>query len=74
MLRDALQLVRGRPLSDVALEQWAAPEVTRIEERVLAANESRLEADLELGRHAELVQELERSSTPIRTANIRSSF
>ena len=67
MLRDALQLVRGRPLSDVALEQWAAPEVTRIEERVLAANELRLEADLELGRHAKLVQELERSSTPIRT-------
>jgi DNA-binding SARP family transcriptional activator/streptogramin lyase len=58
-LREASQLVRGRPLSDVALEPWAAPEVARIEERILTANELRIESDLELGRHAELVQELE---------------
>ena len=58
-LGEALLLVRGRPLSDVALEPWAAPEVARIEERILTAHEHRIESDLELGRHAELVQELE---------------
>jgi DNA-binding SARP family transcriptional activator/antitoxin (DNA-binding transcriptional repressor) of toxin-antitoxin stability system len=58
-LRKALALVRGRPLADVALEPWAAPEVDRLEERILAAKESRIAADLELGRHAEVVPELE---------------
>lgn len=58
-LREALQLVRGRPLADVALEPWAAPEVARIEERVLAATEARIGADLTVGRHADVVPELE---------------
>ncbi|MDX6617835.1 MAG: hypothetical protein QOK36_221, partial [Gaiellales bacterium] len=58
-LRDALQLVRGRPLADVEFEPWAAPEAARIEERILDATEARIEADLALGRHAELVNELE---------------
>ena len=39
---DALQLVRGRPLADVALEPWAAPEVDRLEEKILAATEARI--------------------------------
>jgi DNA-binding SARP family transcriptional activator len=56
---DALQLVRGRPLADVALEPWAAPAVGRLEERILAAREGRIEGELELGRHAQLVPELE---------------
>src|SRR5262245_18884940 len=49
-LREALALVRGRPLADVALEPWAAPEIGRIEERILAATEARIEADAGLGR------------------------
>ena len=58
-LREALALVRGRPLADVALEPWAAPEIDRLEERILAAKELRISADLELGRHAEVAPELE---------------
>jgi DNA-binding SARP family transcriptional activator len=58
-LRDALALVRGQPLAGLALEPWAAPEVARLEDRVLAATEARMEAELALGRHAELVPELE---------------
>ena len=56
---DALQLVRGRPLADVALEPWAAPEVDRLEEKILAATEARIESDLERGQHKHLVPELE---------------
>ena len=56
---DALQLVRGRPLADVALEPWAAPEVDRLEEKILAATEARIEPDLERGQHKHLVPELE---------------
>jgi DNA-binding SARP family transcriptional activator len=59
-LREGLALVRGRPLADVALEPWAAPEIDRLEERILAATEARIEADLEFGRHGDLVPELER--------------
>ena len=56
---EALQLVRGRPLADVALEPWAAPEVDRLEEKILAATEARIESDLERGQHKHLVPELE---------------
>ena len=56
---EALALVRGRPLADLALEPWAAPEVAQIEERILAAHEARIRAELEQGHHAELVAELE---------------
>ena len=58
-LRLALELVRGPPLADVAFEPWKAPEVARIEERVTGATEARIEADLALGRHAEVIAELE---------------
>jgi DNA-binding SARP family transcriptional activator len=60
LLQDALALVRGRPLEDVSLEPWAAAEVTRLEERILAATEARIDADLALGRYRELIPELER--------------
>lgn len=56
---EALQLVRGRPLADLALEPWAAPEIARLEERILVATELRIEADFELGRHSDVVPELE---------------
>ena len=55
---EALRLVRGRPLADVALEPWAAPEVDRLE-KILAASEARIESDLERGQHKHLVPELE---------------
>jgi DNA-binding SARP family transcriptional activator/streptogramin lyase len=59
VLRAALGLWRGPPLSDVAFEPFAQGEVARLEELRLAALEERIEADLALGRHAELVPELE---------------
>jgi DNA-binding SARP family transcriptional activator/streptogramin lyase len=58
-LRAALGLWRGPPLSDVAFEPFAQAEIARLEELRLAALEERIEADLVLGRHAELVPELE---------------
>ncbi len=58
-LRAALALWRGPPLSDFASEPFAQDEIARLEELRLAAQEERIEADLALGRHAELVPELE---------------
>jgi DNA-binding SARP family transcriptional activator len=57
--RDALALWRGSPLADLALESWAQTDIARLEERRLGAVEERIEADLALGRHHELVAELE---------------
>jgi DNA-binding SARP family transcriptional activator len=59
LLREALSLWRGQPLADLAYETFAANEIGRLEELRLAALEERIEADLEAGRHAELVGELE---------------
>ena len=59
-LRDALALWRGEPLADVAYETFAQPEIARLDELRVAALEDRVEADLALGRHRELVAELER--------------
>jgi DNA-binding SARP family transcriptional activator/streptogramin lyase len=58
-LRDALGLWRGPPLADVASEPFAQGEIARLEELRLAALEERIEADLAVGRAAELVPELE---------------
>ena len=59
LLGDALALWRGPALADLAAESFLQAEILRLEELRLAALERRLEADLELGRHAELVAELE---------------
>jgi DNA-binding SARP family transcriptional activator len=59
LLRDALGLWRGPALADVAHEPFAQAESLRLEELRLAALERRVEADLALGRHGELVGELE---------------
>jgi DNA-binding SARP family transcriptional activator/streptogramin lyase len=59
VLRAALALWRGPPLSDFASEPFSQGEIARLEELRLAALEERIEADLVLGRHAELVSELE---------------
>jgi DNA-binding SARP family transcriptional activator len=59
LLRESLALWRGSPLADVAFEPFAEAEIARLEERRLVAVEDRIEADLALGRHADLVGELE---------------
>lgn len=58
-LREALELWRGPPLADLTFESFAQAEIRRLEELRLAAIEERIEADLELGDHAELVGELQ---------------
>ena len=58
-LRDGLALWRGAPLSDFTYERFARDEISRLEELHVAAVEERIEADLALGRHGELVPELE---------------
>jgi DNA-binding SARP family transcriptional activator len=59
MLRDALDLWRGPPLADFAYEAFAQEEIAQLEELRLVGLEERVDADLALGRHAELVGELE---------------
>jgi DNA-binding SARP family transcriptional activator len=58
-LRDALALWRGPALADFLYEPFAQAEIARLEELRLVALEERIDADLELGRHVELVSELE---------------
>ena len=58
-LRAALGLWRGPPLADFAYEPFAQSEIRRLEELRLSTLEERIDADLECGRHAELVGELE---------------
>jgi DNA-binding SARP family transcriptional activator len=58
-LAEGLALWRGRPLSDLDSAPFARAEGLRLEELRLAALEERIEADLALGRHADLVSELE---------------
>ena len=58
-LRDALSTWRGAALVDFAYESFAQAAITRLEEIRLAAVELRIDADLQLGRHDELVGELE---------------
>ena len=59
-MREALALWRGEPFADVAFESFAQPEIARLQELRLSAIEDRVEADLAIGRHHELVPELER--------------
>jgi predicted ATPase/DNA-binding SARP family transcriptional activator len=58
VLRDALGLWRGPALSDVADAPFAGPAAARLDGLRLSALEDRIAADLELGRHAALVDEL----------------
>ena len=58
-LRDALALWRGTPLSDLGETPFAAAERGRLEALHLAALEDRIAAELAIGRHAELIPELE---------------
>jgi DNA-binding SARP family transcriptional activator/DNA-binding beta-propeller fold protein YncE len=58
LLREGLALWRGAPLAELG-DSFARAERARLEEQRLAALEQRIEAELALGRHAELVPELE---------------
>ena len=58
-LREALALWRGGALADLAYEPFAQVAIARFEELRLAAVEKRIDADLALGRHADVVGELE---------------
>jgi DNA-binding SARP family transcriptional activator len=58
-LRQALGLWRGPPLADFASEPFARAPMLRLEELRVTALEDRIEADLALGRHAELIAELQ---------------
>jgi DNA-binding SARP family transcriptional activator len=57
--RDALALFRGPPLADFTYESWAQMEIGRLVELRTTCLEERIEADLRLGRHGELVGEIE---------------
>jgi class 3 adenylate cyclase/WD40 repeat protein len=58
-LRAALALWRGRPYADVADVPGLGDEIRRLESLRVEAVESRIDADLALGRHAVLIGELE---------------
>jgi DNA-binding SARP family transcriptional activator len=58
LLRDALAVWHGAPLSGSAYDDFARGEIDRLEEMRLATLEDRIAADLALGRHAETIAEL----------------
>jgi DNA-binding SARP family transcriptional activator/ABC-type transport system substrate-binding protein len=57
--REALALWRGKALADVADEPFAAGEIRQLDEQRVHAHELAIEADLEAGRHADVIGELE---------------
>jgi DNA-binding SARP family transcriptional activator/class 3 adenylate cyclase len=59
LLREALGHWRGPPLAEFRFEAFAQNEIARLDELRLAALEARVEADLEAGRHADVIGELE---------------
>jgi DNA-binding SARP family transcriptional activator/tetratricopeptide (TPR) repeat protein len=58
-LREALALWRGPALADFVYEPFAQTQIARFEELRTVVVEERIEADLGLGRHVELVSELD---------------
>jgi len=68
VLREALELWRGRALDDAPASALVTAEADRLEESRLSALELRIEADLGCGLHAQLVPELRRllSDHPLR--------
>jgi DNA-binding SARP family transcriptional activator len=58
LLHDALALWRGEPLTDVGSDALRREEAGRLAETRARAIERRVEADLRLGRHLELIGEL----------------
>ena len=58
-LRTALAGWRGHPYSDIEPSPFLTAEITRLQELRLTALQARIDADLELGRHRDLVGELQ---------------
>ncbi|MGH2704236.1 MAG: BTAD domain-containing putative transcriptional regulator [Actinomycetota bacterium] len=58
-LATALRLWGGPPLADFTYEPFAQRAITALDELRLAAVEDRIDADLALGRHGEVVAEIE---------------
>jgi predicted ATPase/DNA-binding SARP family transcriptional activator len=58
LLREALDLWRGPPLADFTYERFAGERIRRLEKERLEVLELRIELDLALGRHSEVVREL----------------
>jgi DNA-binding SARP family transcriptional activator len=58
-LEEALSLWRGRPLGELVCEPFAQREIARLDEFRVDALERLIEAKLELGRHDEVVGQLE---------------
>jgi DNA-binding SARP family transcriptional activator len=58
-LEQALALWRGAPLDDLAYEPFAQTEIARLEDLRVAAIEHAIEAKLALGRHGEVIAQLE---------------
>ena len=59
LLREAMSLWRGPALADLSQFDFAQSEIRRLDQLRLAAVEDRIDADLAVGRSAELVAELE---------------
>jgi DNA-binding SARP family transcriptional activator len=57
-LREALDLWRGPPLADLTYESFASADIERLSEERLGVLEERVDSDLDLGRHAQVVPEL----------------
>jgi len=68
ILREALDMWRGTPYENFALDDFARIEITRLEELKLEAAEAAIDADLRRGLSGELVGELEmlHQSNPFR--------
>jgi len=58
-LRKALSLWRGPVLADFVYEPFAQTDIARLEDLRTAARESLVDAELELGQHAELLPQIE---------------
>jgi DNA-binding SARP family transcriptional activator len=73
VLRTALGLWRGPALADFLYEPFAQTEIARLEELRLVALEARIDAELALGRHLDLIGELETlvETQPLRERPLR---
>ena len=58
-LNEALALWSGDAFDEFAGEEWASPSAIRLEELRLVARELRISAQIELGRHAEAIAEID---------------
>ena len=59
-LRDALALWRGSPFADLSYESFLQGEIARLDELRLTALEDRIEAEIELGAHDDVIPDAAR--------------